>query len=138
MESDLLDAYERASEWTGTKVAGATTQLDAATLCDGWDVRTLMNHMLDTQRYFGGVARGENVSPPSPVPPQLLGDDPVTDFERDEARPCVRSRSRELSRRLARHSGSRSATSFCMVGTWRGRLRRMRLCRQGWRRRHTR
>jgi len=85
MEADLLDAYERASEWTGTKVAGATTQLDAATLCDGWDVRTLMNHMLDTQRYFGGVARGENVSPPSPVPPQLLGDDPVADFERARA-----------------------------------------------------
>jgi uncharacterized protein (TIGR03086 family) len=82
MESDLLDAYERASEWTGTKVEGATTQLDAATLCDGWDVRTLMNHMLDTQRYFGGVARGEEVSPPSPVPPQLLGDDPVADFQR--------------------------------------------------------
>jgi uncharacterized protein (TIGR03086 family) len=82
MEFDLLDAYQRASEWTGSKVAGATTKLDAATLCDGWDVRTLMNHMLDTQRYFGGVARGENVSPPSPLPPQLLSDNPVTDFER--------------------------------------------------------
>ena len=66
MEFDLLDAYQRASEWTGTKVAGATTKLDAATLCDGWDVRTLMNHMLDTQRYFVGTARGENV--PLPLP----------------------------------------------------------------------
>jgi hypothetical protein len=37
--------------------------------------------MLDTQRYFTGVARGEQGSPPSPEPPALLGADPVADFE---------------------------------------------------------
>ena len=52
MDLDLLDLYERASEWTAAKAAGATRQLDAVTPCDGWDVRTLMNHMLDTQHYF--------------------------------------------------------------------------------------
>jgi uncharacterized protein (TIGR03086 family) len=82
MELDLLDLYGRASEWTATKVAGAVTQLDAATPCDEWDVRTLMNHMLDTQRYFAGVGRGRDVAPPAPTPPQLLGDDPVADFTR--------------------------------------------------------
>ena len=56
MEPDLLGLYERASEWTATKVAGAATKLDAATPCDEWDVRTLMNHMLDTQHYFVGAA----------------------------------------------------------------------------------
>jgi uncharacterized protein (TIGR03086 family) len=44
-------------------------------------VRTLMNHMLDTQRYFAASAKGEEVSRPSPNPPALLGDDPVADFE---------------------------------------------------------
>jgi uncharacterized protein (TIGR03086 family) len=81
MKSELLDLYARASEWTLGKVGGATAQLDATTPCDDWAVRDLMNHMLDTQQYFVAVARGEDVSPPSPNPPQLLGDDPVADFE---------------------------------------------------------
>jgi uncharacterized protein (TIGR03086 family) len=85
MESDFLSLYERASEWAASKVAGATTSLDAATPCDDWNVRTLMNHMLETQRYFVGSARGEEVSPPSPKPPELLSDDPVADFERVRA-----------------------------------------------------
>jgi uncharacterized protein (TIGR03086 family) len=81
MEPDLLDAYARASEWTNGKVKGAVTSMDARTPCDEWDVQTLLNHMLDTQRYFVGAARGEDVSPPSPNPPTLLGDDPVAEFE---------------------------------------------------------
>jgi uncharacterized protein (TIGR03086 family) len=82
MDLDLLDLYGRASEWTTSKVAGATSKLDAGTPCDQWDVRTLLNHMLDTQNYFVGAARGEDVSPPAPNPPELLGDDPRADFER--------------------------------------------------------
>ncbi len=83
---DLLDLYGRASEWTLSKVAGATRKLDAPTPCDEWDVRGLMNHMLETQHYFVGAARGEDASPPSPTPPELLGADPVADFgqARDE------------------------------------------------------
>ncbi len=48
-------------------------------------MRGLLNHMLDTQRYFTGAARGEEGSPPSPNPPDLLGDDPAADFERGRA-----------------------------------------------------
>jgi uncharacterized protein (TIGR03086 family) len=81
MAPDLLDLYERASTWTASKVTGAAGKLDAPTPNDGWDVATLMNHMLDTQRYFIGAARGEDASPPAPEPPELLGDDPVADFE---------------------------------------------------------
>jgi hypothetical protein len=62
-------------------VAGAT-KLEASTPCDEWNVRDLLNHMLDTQRYFAGSARGEDVSPPSPTPPKLLSDNPVKDFAR--------------------------------------------------------
>lgn len=81
MEPDLLDLYERGSTWTASKVVGAAKRLDAETPCDDWDVATLMNHMLDTQRYFVSAARGEDASPPAPTPPELLGKDPVADFE---------------------------------------------------------
>jgi uncharacterized protein (TIGR03086 family) len=81
MELDLLDLYGRASEWTTSKVAAAAKDLDATTPCDDWNVRTLLNHMLDTQQYFVGSARGQDASPPGPNPPERLGDDPVADFE---------------------------------------------------------
>jgi len=84
MEPNLLDSYGRASAWTATKVRGALTQLDAPTTCDGWTVRTLLNHMLETQRYFAGSARGENVTL-SQDPPDLLSEDPVSDFDRARA-----------------------------------------------------
>jgi len=77
---DLLENYGRASEWTLGKVAGAATRLDAPTPCEEWDVRTLMNHMLETQQYFVGSARGLHVSPPGAEPPEILGEDPVADF----------------------------------------------------------
>ena len=110
MEPDLLDCYARASEWTLSKVPAAAQKMDARTPCDEWDVRTLMNHMLDTQSYFVASARGEDVSPPSPTPPELLGDDPVADFDRgrDETMAHVRP-ARASSRRPARRSASRSA-----------------------------
>ena len=52
MDMDLLDLYRQSSDWAGEKVAAASNDLDAATPCDEWDVRTLMNHMLETQQYF--------------------------------------------------------------------------------------
>jgi uncharacterized protein (TIGR03086 family) len=84
-QTGLLDAYDRASGWTAGTVKGASGKLDGETPCDGWDVRTLLNHMLDTQRYFTGAARGEDSSPPSPTPPDLLGEDPVVTFERSRS-----------------------------------------------------
>ena len=80
MEADLLDLYDRASSWATEKVAGATEMLDSKTPCDDWDVRTLLDHILETQRYFLSSARGEHASPPGPTPPATLTDDPVADF----------------------------------------------------------
>jgi len=87
MPTDLLDLYARASEWSKEKVAGAAN-LDAPTGCDDWNVRDLLNHMLETQRYFAGSARGEDVSPPGAKPPELLSGDPVSDFASASLRPC--------------------------------------------------
>jgi uncharacterized protein (TIGR03086 family) len=84
MTTDPLDLYRRASDWTAEKVAG-TTDLDAPTPCDGWTVRDLLDHMLDTQRYFAGAARGEKGSPPSPTPPRLSSEDPAADFEKSRS-----------------------------------------------------
>jgi uncharacterized protein (TIGR03086 family) len=82
MTSDMLELYSLASDWTNEKVAGAVADLDASTPCDDWNVRTLLNHMLDTQRYFLSNACGEDAQPPAPVPPHALGEDPVNDFNR--------------------------------------------------------
>ena len=41
-----------------TRCPGRGAKLDADTPCDEWDVRTLMNHMLDTSSYFVGSAAG--------------------------------------------------------------------------------
>jgi uncharacterized protein (TIGR03086 family) len=76
----MLTLYRRASAWTDEKVAGAVNDLDAPTPCDEWTVADLLNHMIETQRYFVGVGRGENVAPPSSEPPAVMGDDPRADF----------------------------------------------------------
>lgn len=79
MEPDLLDLYGRASDWTGSKVKGAGSKLDAPTTCAPWDVRTLLNHMLQTQRYFLGAARGDNAEL-SQDPPDIISGEPSADF----------------------------------------------------------
>ena len=84
MDRDLLSCYRAASAWTADKVGG-TSDLAASTPCDDWSVRDLLNHMLDTQRYFLSAARGEQASPPSPNPPDVLSANPRQDFEQIQA-----------------------------------------------------
>ena len=81
MQPDLVDLYKRGSDWAIEKVAGASGKLDAKTPCDKWDVRTLLNHMLETQRYFLNTAQGKDASPPGPTPPETLSKDPLADFK---------------------------------------------------------
>ena len=78
---DLLLLYRRASEWTGERVVARQTISTLAHHATSGTCAPLLNHMLDTQRYFVGSAHGEDVSLPSPNPPALISDDPRVDFE---------------------------------------------------------
>lgn len=78
---DVLDLYERGSGWTAGKIAGAGDKLDAKTPCEDWDARTLVDHLLEAQRYFAATGRGEEGTLPSPNPPSLAGDDPAGAYE---------------------------------------------------------
>ncbi|HEY3833504.1 MAG TPA: TIGR03086 family metal-binding protein [Acidimicrobiia bacterium] len=79
MAFDYLDLYGRSSDWAVTKVQGAATKLDAPSPCEGWSVRTLLDHMLQTQRFFLAQACGEQAEL-TPEPPALISDDPAGDF----------------------------------------------------------
>ena len=78
---DPLDLFERGTGWTASKIPGAADQLGDATPCADWDVRALLNHLIDSQQYFAATARGEQASLPSPSPPASIGDDPVAAYE---------------------------------------------------------
>jgi uncharacterized protein (TIGR03086 family) len=84
MSTDPLNLYKQASDWTTDKVAGVS-DLDGSTPCDDWKMRDLLNHMLATQDFFLGSARGEQAAPPGPNPPELLSDDPHRDFQNKSA-----------------------------------------------------
>ncbi|HEY2812711.1 MAG TPA: TIGR03086 family metal-binding protein [Acidimicrobiales bacterium] len=78
---DLLDQFDRGTEWTASKLPAAKDQLDQRTPCEQWTVRDLLNHMIETQRYFTTTARGEEAAMPNPSPPSLIGDDPAATYE---------------------------------------------------------
>jgi uncharacterized protein (TIGR03086 family) len=78
---DVLDLYQRATEWSASKIPAAAAKLDASTPCDKWDVRAVLNHMLDSQQWFADVPQGTSTPGPSPTPPDLITDDPVKDYQ---------------------------------------------------------
>jgi uncharacterized protein (TIGR03086 family) len=84
MNVELLDQFDRSMQWTASKIPAAANKLDDTTPCDQWDVRTLLDHMIDTQNFFSAMARGEDPAMPGPKPPSVVGDDPVEAY--DQAR----------------------------------------------------
>jgi uncharacterized protein (TIGR03086 family) len=78
---DMIDLLDRATAWTATKVDGARRHLDAATPCDEWSVRRLIDHLLAAQQMFADGAAGGTIAPPTGPPPELVGDDPAAQYE---------------------------------------------------------
>jgi uncharacterized protein (TIGR03086 family) len=78
---DMLDLYERGTARSASKVKGAESRLDDSTPCDEWNVRALLNHMLDSQRWFAEAPKGQSSPGPSPTPPDLLGAAPAKEYE---------------------------------------------------------
>src|SRR5690349_5488057 len=78
---DLIEMYDRATAWTGDKVAGARDHLELPTPCSEWTVRRLIDHLLWGQAMFATGPAGGTIAPPDGPPPQLVGDDPVDQYE---------------------------------------------------------
>lgn len=79
---DPLDLFDRGSAWTKEKIDGAKDQLGAATPCEGWDVRTLVSHLIAWNGFFQAAARGEQAERPSEPHPDLTADDPAAAYEK--------------------------------------------------------
>jgi uncharacterized protein (TIGR03086 family) len=79
---DMVELLDQATAWTATKVAGARSHLDAATPCDEWSVRRLIDHMLAAQEMFAAGASGGTIAPPTGPPPDLVRGDPAAQYER--------------------------------------------------------
>ncbi len=81
--SDPLSLYERASDWTKSKIEGAKDRLDAETACEEWTARDLVNHLLNGEENFVGATQGNPpTGPPEGMPPEKLNDkDPVEAFD---------------------------------------------------------
>lgn len=59
---DLLTAHERALDATGRIVAGiAPDQYGRATPCDGWDVRTLLDHVISGNWWVAPLVGGQTI-----------------------------------------------------------------------------
>lgn len=78
---ETLDLFARGTEWTASKIPAAQGRLDAPTRLGGWNVRQLLNHLLDTQRSFLRAAQGEPATPTPGDPPELIGDEPALEYE---------------------------------------------------------
>lgn len=73
---DLIEALDRTFQHThGVIAAVPSGQLDAATPCEEWRVRDLLEHMIGVVAGLGGAAAGAD---PGPF---TLDDDPAAQFE---------------------------------------------------------
>ncbi|WP_338051931.1 TIGR03086 family metal-binding protein [Pseudonocardia acidicola] len=81
-ENDIVELYRRASAEFGKRVHAVEGRWDAPTPCADWDVHTLVNHLVNEERWtpplFAG-ARIEEVG--DRFDGDLLGHDPVATWE---------------------------------------------------------
>lgn len=81
-----LDGFDRIQGAVSARVAGVgTAQLGDATPCAGWDVRALLNHLVEVNLQYAAIADGAE---PPPDGLDHLGDDHIAAYAaaRDAAR----------------------------------------------------
>ena len=70
----MIDLLTQGYGWTGERLARVRPDdLDAATPCEGWELRDLLDHMLGSLDRLAAAAEGE--AAPSSVQVDRLGDD---------------------------------------------------------------
>ena len=76
---DVLELYRRNAEWyIATVKAAREGQWEAPTPCEGWDVRTLVNHVASEDRWTAPLVEGQTIEQVGDrFEGDLLGADPV-------------------------------------------------------------
>ena len=79
---DIAQLHRRALEETGSVVAGiAPDQWNAATPCEGWDARTLLNHIVAGNLWAVELAAGATIEEVGDrLDGDVLGPDPVGSY----------------------------------------------------------
>jgi uncharacterized protein (TIGR03086 family) len=79
---NLTDLHRRTLDATSQIVAGIRPdQWTAPTPCEGWDVRTLTNHVIGGNLWAAALAAGKNIDQVgTALDGDLLGDDPVASY----------------------------------------------------------
>ena len=83
MELDLPELHAHALESTRRYVAGvAADQWGLDTPCEGWDVRTVVNHVVTGNYWAGALGRGRTIEEVGDrLDGDVLGDDPLAEYE---------------------------------------------------------
>jgi uncharacterized protein (TIGR03083 family) len=128
--TDLLDGCRRAVAGARALVEGVRPEdLAKPTPCEGWDVRTLIGHLVGVAENFTNALRGGEVDPGVARGSRDLGDaDPSAAFAR-AARSRSRSASRSARSRPPLRSGSSPPISSSIPGTWPRRSGGLTRCR---------
>jgi uncharacterized protein (TIGR03086 family) len=73
MGTELIDQYAWALVGAKALVGSLTPEdLDKPTKCEGWDVRALVTHMIETNRRFAAALAGEPAAPLTPSDDALI------------------------------------------------------------------
>ncbi|MGQ0805758.1 MAG: TIGR03086 family metal-binding protein [Actinomycetota bacterium] len=80
---NLPELHDEALASTRHYVAGiGTDQWKAPSLCEGWDVRELVNHIVSGNYWAGELARGKTIEEVGDrLAGDILGDDPLGEYD---------------------------------------------------------
>jgi uncharacterized protein (TIGR03086 family) len=81
--SDLVALHRRALDTTGRIIAGVKAdQWNEPTPCEGWDVRTLVNHIVSGNLWAAELAAGRSIDDVGDrLDGDVLGSDPAESFD---------------------------------------------------------